>query len=45
MNMNGLCKKLDGSPQAAKLNVILRKLQQKRNLTSCKELPQEYVLA
>lgn len=36
MNILGLCEKLEGNPQAEKLNVILRKLQQKRNLTSCK---------
>ncbi|MGM1019054.1 MAG: HNH endonuclease [Bacillota bacterium] len=45
MNINGLCKKLDGNPQAAKLNVVLRKLQQKRNLTSCKEFSEDYALA
>lgn len=36
MNIRGLCGRLDGKPQADKLNVVLRKLQQKRNLTSCK---------
>lgn len=36
MNIRGLCGRLDGKSQADKLNVVLRKLQQKRNLTSCK---------
>lgn len=44
MNLNGLCKKLDGKPQAEKLHGILRKLQQKRNLTSCKEFSEDYAL-
>ncbi|TXK83554.1 HNH endonuclease [Paenibacillus sp. N3.4] len=45
MNINGLCKKNDGKPQVEKLNIVLRKLQHKRNLTSCKELSKESVLA
>lgn len=36
INILGLCEKIEGKPQAEKLNTILRKLQQKRNLTSCK---------
>lgn len=36
INILGLCEKVEGKPQAEKLNIILRKLQQKRNLTSCK---------
>lgn len=44
MNLNGLCKKYDAKPQAAKLNAILRRLQQKRNLTSCKEFSKDYAL-
>lgn len=35
INLRGMCEKLDGKPHAEKINTILRKLQQKRNLTSC----------
>jgi 5-methylcytosine-specific restriction endonuclease McrA len=35
MNIRGLCKKLEGSSQAEKLNTIINKLQYKRNLTNC----------
>lgn len=37
INIRGVCQKFEGTPQADKLNVILNKLQQKRNLTSCKK--------
>ena len=37
INLRGLCEKHDGKPHAEKINVILRKLQQKRNLTSFKK--------
>lgn len=35
MNMRGLCDKLEGQPHAEKLNMILTKLKEKRNLTNC----------
>ena len=37
INLRGLCEKHDGKPHVEKINVILRKLQQKRNLTSFKK--------
>lgn len=43
LSLNGLCKKLDREPQSEKLNVILRKLQQKRNLTSSKKVEYDLV--
>jgi len=45
MNIAGLCKKIDGHPGADSLNVVFRKLQLKRNLTSCKEFDPDYALA
>lgn len=36
MNLQGLYMKLEGRPEADKLSIILNKLHQKRNLTSCK---------
>lgn len=36
MNMSGLYDKIKGEPQAETLNVLLKKLKEKRNLTSCK---------
>ncbi|CQR52559.1 HNH endonuclease [Paenibacillus riograndensis] len=45
VNLNGLCQKLDGKPQAERLNVILRKLKEKRNLIISKGLSEESVLA
>lgn len=38
MNIHGLYRKMEGKPQAEGLNIILTKLQQKRNLTSCKSI-------
>lgn len=38
MNIRGVCEKIEGKPQVEGLNTILRKLQQKRNLTSCKTI-------
>lgn len=36
MNMSGLCDKLEGQQQSEKLNMVLTKLKEKRNLTSFK---------
>lgn len=44
LNISGLCTELNGEPQAEKLNVILSKLREKRNLTSCKKLRKEHAL-
>ncbi len=38
MNLRGLCDKMQGKPQAEKLYTIIEKLQQKRNITSCKKI-------
>ncbi|MBU3098075.1 MULTISPECIES: HNH endonuclease [Clostridium] len=38
INILGMCEKFKGKPHAEKLNTILIKLQQKRNLTSCKTI-------
>ncbi|AWV31779.1 HNH endonuclease [Paenibacillus odorifer] len=45
VNLNGLCEKLDGRPQADRLNIILRKLKEKRNLIISKNLSEESVFA
>ncbi len=37
INLRGMCEKLDVKPHVDKVNIILRKLQQKRNLTSFNE--------
>ncbi|CAM3905501.1 HNH endonuclease [Cohnella lubricantis] len=43
MKMDGLCKKYNAMPQTAKLFEILRRLQQKRNLTRLKDFDEEFV--